>query len=306
MRLLGPELVTGLPATQVLREEPRPDSADVEPNYFPFVELASGGPAVAAHAGGARPGGTGRLRPWLVLVVVREQDGREHRAVPGDVALGAPHRGARRPEPGAARPRRVVGLGARPVARCGRRNRRRLSSGASGEVVARLVCPRRLLPDSAWLACVVPAFAAGVERGLGRTVAAGRGPGSGVDVPARRPGRAARLPPLALHDRRGGRLRGALPPSEAGRRRRRPGPLPDGRRRPGSRPPRRRQRPAGHGGRARDAGRALPGLGCRAPGDLPGGHPRAAERGCGAGRLRPGRRRPGRRPAALRRAGPPA
>ena len=39
------------------------------------------------------------------------------------------------------------------------------STARTGEVVARLVCPRRLLPDSAWLACVVPAFDAGVARG---------------------------------------------------------------------------------------------------------------------------------------------
>ena len=41
------------------------------------------------------------------------------------------------------------------------------------EVVARLVCPRRLLPDSAWLACVVPAFLPGVDRGLGKEVVPG-------------------------------------------------------------------------------------------------------------------------------------
>ena len=29
-------------------------------------------------------------------------------------------------------------------------------AGATGEVIARLVCPRRLLPDSSWLACLVP------------------------------------------------------------------------------------------------------------------------------------------------------
>ena len=46
-------------------------------------------------------------------------------------------------------------------------------SAGTGEVVARLLCPRRLLPDSSWLACVVPAFDGGVLAGRGETVPAG-------------------------------------------------------------------------------------------------------------------------------------
>src|SRR6185503_18718090 len=39
--------------------------------------------------------------------------------------------------------------------------------GSPGFARSRLVCPRRLEPGTAYLACVVPAFAVGVKSGLG-------------------------------------------------------------------------------------------------------------------------------------------
>ena len=74
LSMRGPEAVAGLSAAQVLRSEPRPDSTDVEPNYFPLVELAA--PDLPWMFTPARAeDGQGKLRPWLVLVVVREQEG---------------------------------------------------------------------------------------------------------------------------------------------------------------------------------------------------------------------------------------
>jgi hypothetical protein len=70
VRLLGPESVAGVAAGQILRAEPRPDSSDVEPNYFPFLELAT--PDLPWMLTPARAGERGRLRPWLVLVTVPE------------------------------------------------------------------------------------------------------------------------------------------------------------------------------------------------------------------------------------------
>ncbi|MGI8332711.1 hypothetical protein ACRYCC_22390 [Actinomadura scrupuli] len=164
VRLLGPESVTAVAASQILRAEPRPDSTGVEPNYFPFVELAT--PDLPWMLTPARAS-AGRLRPWLVLVVVREQEA---------VSLSTP--------PGAGLPvlrtpiaelpdlaeswawAHVQSLVPPDEIEAALRDR-------TGEVVARLVCPRRLAPGCGWLACVVPAFAAGRLRGLGRAVARG-------------------------------------------------------------------------------------------------------------------------------------
>jgi hypothetical protein len=172
VRLLGPELATGLPPAQILREEPRADSGDVEPNYFPFVELASPDLPWLLTPARAADSTPGRLRPWLALVVVREQDGVSVGPYPGTslpvLRIAAPAAPADElPDLGEswawAHVQSLVELDGVEAA----------VTGATGEVVARLVCPRRLVPGSAWLACVVPAFLAGVERGLGRPVAPG-------------------------------------------------------------------------------------------------------------------------------------
>ncbi len=163
-RLHGPGHVASLGAQVVRRVQPTPGAADVEPNYFAFVELAPADlpwrhtPATAGTAAG--------LRPWVVLVVVRQQEG---------VRVGA-EAGASLPvlriEPPAvasvelpdladsaawahvqstvAPADLVAALTVDPVA-----------------ALARLLCPRRLLPRAAWHACLVPAFDVGVRAGLG-------------------------------------------------------------------------------------------------------------------------------------------
>ena len=70
--LRGAGEATALGPGQVLRSEPRPDSVDVEPNYFPLVELkAADLPWLLTPA--APNAREERLRPWLVLVCVEEE-----------------------------------------------------------------------------------------------------------------------------------------------------------------------------------------------------------------------------------------
>ena len=73
VRLRGPADVVGLDAHQVIRMDPRPDTTDFEPNCFASIEFDRADFPwlfTPAHADA-----TGRLRPWLCLVVLREQDG---------------------------------------------------------------------------------------------------------------------------------------------------------------------------------------------------------------------------------------
>lgn len=153
VRLYGPDQVTGLASGQVLRSEPRPDSVEVEPTLFPYVELAA--PELPWLYTPAAPTGDGRLRPWLVLVVVREQEGVELELRDGALPLLTIDGGLGSDElPDLAdswawvHVQSLVGLEGTAGA----------VSARSGQVVARLVCPRRLLANSSWLACVVPAF----------------------------------------------------------------------------------------------------------------------------------------------------
>jgi hypothetical protein len=165
VRLLGPESVTAVAAAQILRAEPRPDSTDVEPNYLPFVEVAT--PDLPWMLTPARADDQGRVRPWLVLVVVREQEGVTLAARPGTALPVLTTPVAELPDLAEswawAHVQSLVPVDEIAAA----------LDAETGEVVGRLVCPRRLLPDSAWLACVVPAFAAGRLRGLGQPVERG-------------------------------------------------------------------------------------------------------------------------------------
>ena len=198
VELLGPEHVLGLGPGQVVREEPRPDSADVEDNYFPFVELATADlPWLLTPAA---PDAQGRLRPWLVLVVVREQEGvslttRGATALPvlriEDPAVPAAELPDLADSWAWAHVQSLV-----PAA-----DVEAAVAAGTGEVVARIVCPRRLVPRAAWRACLVPAFAGGVARGLGAE-AAGNALAPAWVQPGE-PHRAARVPLVALHDRRG-------------------------------------------------------------------------------------------------------
>ncbi len=167
--LVGPDAVTALAPGQIVRQEPRPDAGQVEPNYFPLVELrAPDLPWLLTPAGPATDPGR-PLRPWLVLVVVREQDGVAVRSSPGAalpvLAVEPPA------DPAAELPdladswawahvqSLVPATGVEPAV-----------LADTGEVTARLVCPRRLLPGAGWIAALVPAVEGGRLRGLGREV----------------------------------------------------------------------------------------------------------------------------------------
>src|SRR6266540_1931334 len=115
IRLRGPADIIGVDARQIVRMEPLPDSRDFEPNFLACVEFDR--PDFPWLFTPARANTSGQLRPWLCLIVVREQ------------------------------------------------------LGASELSLSRLVCPRRLEPDTAYVACVVPTFELGRKSGRGTTVA---------------------------------------------------------------------------------------------------------------------------------------
>ena len=176
VQLLGPGDVTGVAPQQVIRMDPSPGATKFESNYLALVEFDDPGlPWLFTPASAA----AGRLRPWLCLVVVREQPG---------VALGP------------------VGRGSLPVLRVGAPARPELelpdladswawahaqvaldgASGAAAIVAAlggdparnlsRLVSGRLLAEQTTYLACVVPTFEAGRRAGLGDDPGTAEGP----------------------------------------------------------------------------------------------------------------------------------
>ena len=82
VQLLGPGDVTGVSPQQVIRSDPAPNARTFESNYLALVEFDDPGlPWLFTPASASG----GKLRPWLCLIVVREQPG---------VRLGPAGRGA--------------------------------------------------------------------------------------------------------------------------------------------------------------------------------------------------------------------
>lgn len=174
LRLYGPGDVLRLNPAQVIATEPKPFTNDFEPNYLATVTfdapelpwLFSPAPSPAA----TDP--AGRLLPWLCLVVVRRE--------------------ATEILPAGARPLPTLKLenaaGELPdLAESWAWAHAQIATTAVGGVadalagppeltLSRLICPRRLAPRTAYIACVVPAFEAGRQAGLGEKVTAGTEP----------------------------------------------------------------------------------------------------------------------------------
>ncbi|AVZ71005.1 hypothetical protein SLUN_00785 [Streptomyces lunaelactis] len=174
VELYGPGDVIGLDARSIVRTEPRAGITDFEPNYLPFVEFYD--EDLPWRYTPAPPDGSKRLRPWLALVVLADDEFTE------GTATGKPL------------PFVIVGdSGVFPAAgELWAWAHVHVNGGldAAGEVVSddmaqvlprfdevvganpdlglsRLLCPRRLRPNTAYHAFVMPAFESGRLAGLG-------------------------------------------------------------------------------------------------------------------------------------------
>ncbi|MEZ0387662.1 MAG: hypothetical protein ACAI34_11375 [Verrucomicrobium sp.] len=72
LKLAGPGEVAGLDPRAVIRVWPRPGVQDAEPNYFPLVEFDQ--PDLPWRYSPAKATTGDRLRPWISLIVLREDE----------------------------------------------------------------------------------------------------------------------------------------------------------------------------------------------------------------------------------------
>jgi hypothetical protein len=169
-RLRGPADVVGVSSSQVVRLEPPPGTADFEPNYFPCIEFDRVDlPWLFTPLG---PGADAKLRPWLCLVTVRVQDG---------VAI-APAAGGPLPRLEISSPADAADelpdlsecwAWAHAQVASGDSTQSAVSAALSGGPqlsLARLISPRRLAPNTNYLACVTPTFEIGRKAGLGLAI----------------------------------------------------------------------------------------------------------------------------------------
>jgi hypothetical protein len=180
LQLYGPGDVVAIDTSLVVRTDPRPGTTNFEPNYLAIVDFDP--PDFPWMLTPARANADDRLRPWLVLVVLEAAKvGRPRLQAPAllpQIRISAPHVADELPPLGESWSWAHAQV---------------VSEKASGDVagiqadlqrdpksnISRLVCPRRLKPDTDYIACVVPAFKPGVLRGLGL---AGDGAGAAMQT----------------------------------------------------------------------------------------------------------------------------
>ncbi len=176
VQLVGPGDITGLHPQAVVRTEPRHWVTDFEPNYLSFIEFydedfpwryTPRAPDLATH----------RLLPWITLVLLTEAEF-SRRTQPGPT-VGAIEL---RPEavlaaifPPVDQPwawahvhvNGALGTGHTPDGPA----LDALLRDNPDRAYARLVCPRRLQPNTGYFAFVIPTFEVGRKAGLGEPVA---------------------------------------------------------------------------------------------------------------------------------------
>ena len=170
VRLYGPADVTAIDPRQIVRVQPRHLTTNFESNFFPLIEFDR--PDFPWLFTPAKPGAGERLRPWICLVVVRKRPsvtlGRTETSplsvleFTSPVAEDLPDLD----ESWAWAHAQVVGSATDTVPTL-----KGAIENAPARTVSRLVCPRRLDPDVAYIACVVPAFEVGRKAALGFPIA---------------------------------------------------------------------------------------------------------------------------------------
>ena len=174
VRLYGPGDVVGVDARAISRVEPRDGITNAEPNYLVHVEFVEED-FVWRYSPAPADATTARLAPWLALVVLTT-DG-EFTAAPADgplpaITVTAPDTTLPPADQlGAWAHVQVNGALVDPVA-TGSSNGllaalERVLATDADSACSRLICPRRLSPDTAYTAFLVPAFETGRLAGLG-------------------------------------------------------------------------------------------------------------------------------------------
>ncbi|MEZ5209526.1 hypothetical protein [Gordonia sp. (in: high G+C Gram-positive bacteria)] len=163
--LLGPADVIGVAPGQIVRRTPEEGDQRQEPNYLAAIEFAH--PDMPWLLSLAPTGPADALTPWLMLIVLpRDRSGpigpapvyapcRRMITLPSADSVPAPAATAAFAHVQARTENADLGRGADMLSR------------AEPGAASRIVCPTRLLPDTEYVAALVPTYRAGVAVGLG-------------------------------------------------------------------------------------------------------------------------------------------
>ena len=170
VQLYGPGDITGLDAREIIRTDPHAHMTDFEPNYFPAIEFDRPDFPwlfTPAPADGAR-----RLRPWICLIVIPKDRTtikiNPQRPLPAitcavedlpdlDQSWAWAHV-------------QIVAAQSTTPDPSPRATLQKILNDHPERTLSRLLAPRRLDPNTAYYACLVPTYEVGRQAGLGEPV----------------------------------------------------------------------------------------------------------------------------------------
>ena len=156
VNLFGPGDVVGVDPRYVIRTEPRPFTVNFEPNYLCGIDFDT--PDFPWLFTPAAPNGD-RLHPWVALIVLKASEFTAVTSPPNPLpSINVANI--------AALQDLSVSWNWAHVQISGNSSLADTLASAPGNVISRLVCPRRLEPETAYTAFLVPAFQIGVQAGL--------------------------------------------------------------------------------------------------------------------------------------------
>jgi hypothetical protein len=184
--LTGPGDVIGISPRAVVRTEPRNWITDFEPNYLAFIEFYEEDfpwrftPARARQSPNNDPQQT-RLRPWIFLIALEVGEFEELPVLSGLLPAirlaGTANAGAILPPPDQTWAWAHVHV-SQDITAAGAHTPEQsldeleaLVSQNPDQALARLICPRKLKPATAYHTFLIPAFEAGRRAGLGQPTA---------------------------------------------------------------------------------------------------------------------------------------
>ena len=160
VQMFGPGDVIGIDPRHIIRTEPRNFTVNYEPNYLCGIEFDT--PDLPWLFTPAAPNGD-QLRPWLALIALKPDEFKLPSVAPNPLpVVQVQTMSALQDLSDASNWAHVQVSGDTPLTDA--------MSSAPGNVISRLLCPRRLDPETHYTVFLVPAFDIGVQAGLGQDV----------------------------------------------------------------------------------------------------------------------------------------
>jgi hypothetical protein len=168
LTLAGPGDIAGIDPRAVIRVWPRPGVNDAEPNYFPLIEFDQAD--LPWRYTPAKATGLDRLRPWLCLIVLRDDEIASFEPATTSRVLPIVKVASAASLPRLDQTWAWAHVQASGPLTISAEELNGLLNSAPERVISRLLAPRRLDPQISYTALLVPTFKRGRLAGIGEDV----------------------------------------------------------------------------------------------------------------------------------------